>query len=109
MGVRLSDMKSKVKETHIEWDGQTVDFAYKPNQFTVDLADQLAKDAEGENIGAVSNMLAPLVEWWDVLDDNDVRIPATAENMRQFPLPFLTRIMKAMVEDQNPDAGESEG
>ena len=33
MGVRLSAMKAKITETNLEWDGEVVDFAYKPNEF----------------------------------------------------------------------------
>ena len=48
-------------------------------------------------------MLAPIVEWWDVLDDDDQRIPPTAENMRAFPLNFLLAIMRAITEDSKPE------
>lgn len=106
MAVRLSDMKARITETHLTWDGERVDFAYKPNEFTMELADQIAA-AEDENI--VSQLLSPIVEWWDVLDDNDQRIPPTAETMRQFPLNFLLKIMGAITEDQAVDEGEGSG
>lgn len=107
MGVRLSAMKARVQETHLVWDDERVDFAYKPNEFTMELADAIATEAENENLSMVSAMLAPIVVWWDVLDDDDERIPPSAENMRQFPLNFLLAIMKAITEDQKP--GEQEG
>ena len=106
MGVRLSAMKAKITETSLEWDGEVVDFAYKPNEFTMELADEIQAAAEAENMNAVSAMLSPIIVWWDVLDDDDQRIPPTAEQMRKFPLNFLVRIMGAITDDQNP---ESEG
>lgn len=104
MAVRLSAMKAKVTETTLDWDGESVDFAYKPNEFTMELADQIEKEAEDENLSMVAAMLAPLIIWWDVLDDEDERIPPSPENMRRFPLPFLLKIMEAITADQNPEA-----
>lgn len=103
MGVRLSAMKAKITETNLEWDGEVVDFAYKPNEFTMELADEIAAAAEAENMNAVSAMLAPIIVWWDVLDDQDQRIEPTTENMRQFPLNFLVKIMGAITTDQDPE------
>lgn len=103
MAVRLSAMKAKVTETALNWDGEEVAFAYKPNEFTMEMADDIAAKAEAEDLGGVAAMLAPIVVWWDVLDDDDQRIPPTAENMRRFPLNFLTKIMGAITEDADPE------
>ena len=104
MAVRLSAMKARVQETHLVWDDERVDFAYKPNEFTLELADSMSEAAEAENLVMVSAMLAPILVWWDVLDDQDQRIEPTAEAMRAFPLNFLMRIMEAITEDQNPES-----
>ena len=104
MGVRLSAMKAKVQESHLDWDGERVDFAYKPNEFTMELADEIQVAAEKENLSLVSAMLAPIIVWWDVLDDNDERIEPVAENMKRFPLNFLLRIMEAITKDQDPES-----
>lgn len=109
MAVRLSDMRAKVTETFLTWDGERVDFAYKPNEFTMDLADDIEKAAEREDVNVVSMLLSPIVVWWDVLDDNDERIPASPENMGKFPMNFLLKIMKAITEDQDPEAKGSAG
>ena len=45
MGVRLSHMKAKIKESSLTWDGETVAFAYRPNEFTMELADSIAAEA----------------------------------------------------------------
>lgn len=106
MGVRLSAMKAKVQETSLDWDGESVDFAYKPNEFTMELADEIAQAAEKEDLGMVSAMLSPIIVWWDVLDDEDQRIDPSPENMRRFPLNFLLRIMDTITKDQNPQGSE---
>jgi len=102
MAVRLSKMKGKVKEASLQWDDETVAFAYKPNEFTLELAERISSEAEAENLGMVAELLGPIVEWWDVLDEDDQRIPATAENMKTFPLQFLVRLMGAITEAQEP-------
>lgn len=104
MGVRLSAMKARVQEAFLEWDGERVDFAYKPNEFTMELADEIQVAAEQENLSMVSAMLSPIIVWWDVLDDDDQRIAPSAENMKRFPLNFLLRIMEAITKDQDPEA-----
>lgn len=106
MGVRLSAMKAKVQEAHLDWDGERVDFAYKPNEFTMELADEISAAAEKEDLSMVSSMLAPIIVWWDVLDDQDERIEPSPDNMRRFPLNFLLRIMDAITKDQNPQGQE---
>ena len=106
MGVRLSAMKAKVQETSLDWDGETVAFAYKPNEFTMELADDIAAAAEKEDLSMVPSMLSPIIVWWDVLDDEDERIPPTPDNMKRFPLNFLLRIMNTITEDQKPEGQE---
>lgn len=103
MGVRLSEMKAKVKESQITWDDQTVDFAYKPNEFTMELADQIDAAAKSESTDIVSLLLAPIIVWWDVLDDKDKRIPVTPDTMGQFPLNFLLALMRQITADQDPE------
>lgn len=103
MAVRLSTMKARIQEASLTWDGETVDFAFKPNEFTMELADQIAQAGEAEDMNSVTALLAPMVEWWDVLDDEDERIPPTVENMRRFPLNFLLSLMDAMTKAQVPE------
>lgn len=103
MGVRLSNLKASTRETFVEYDGERVDFCYKPNEFTMELADTIQVAAEKESLEVVSSLLAPLIVWWDVLDDQDNRIPPSVENMRQFPMGFLNKIMDAINDDVTPE------
>lgn len=102
MGVRLSAMKAAVRETSMEYDDETIAFAYRPNEFTLNLADTVDAAASSGDLNAVAAILEPVIVWWDVLDENDERLPATAEVMRQFPLRFLVKVMGAVTEDQTP-------
>lgn len=103
MGVRLSEMKAKERETHIVYDGDQVDFAYRPNEYTMNLEDEVSKAAQANNIEMVSTLLEPIVVWWDVLDDKGKRLAADAATMRQFPLRFLLAVMAEVSKDQDPE------
>lgn len=103
MGVRLNDMLGTVKETTVEYDDEKIALAYRPNAFTMEVNDKVNEAAERNDLSVVAATLEPVVEWWDVLDDEDQRIPATAENMRRFPLPFLMAVMDAVGQDARPE------
>jgi hypothetical protein len=100
MGVRLSELKAKTRTVVVEYDDNKIEMAYRPHVYTMDLAD--AVDA-AEDSQVVATLLSPIVEWWDVLDDHDQRIPPTVENMRQFPLPLLNAVMDAVNADARPE------
>ena len=106
MGVRLSTMKGREKNATLDWDGEAIDFAYYPNAFTMEVAEKTTLAAEANNLSVVAAMLEPIIAWWDVMDDDDVRLPPTAEVMRTFPLTFLTALMEKVGESQNPPASK---
>lgn len=105
MGVRLSEMLEKTRETHIEWDDERVDFAYKPHAFTLELSDQIDAAADSGDQDVVSMLLSPLIVWWDVLDDDGARIKPDDENMKRFPMTFLLAIMAKINQETVPEAG----
>jgi hypothetical protein len=105
VGIRLSELKARVKTAQVEFDDEVIDFGYHPNAFTMEVAEEVEKAANANDLSTVAAMLEPIVEWWDVLDDKDKRIPPTAENMRAFPLNFLMKIMDKVGEDQRPPEG----
>lgn len=102
MGVKLSDMKAREKAAQVTWDDEIVDFGYYPNAFSLDVAEAVGEAAAKNDLSVVAAMLDPIIAWWDVLDDDGQRIPATAENMGQFPLSFLMAIMEQIGADQRP-------
>ena len=102
MGVKLSDMKAREKATQVAWDDEIVDFGYFPNAFSLNVAEEIAEAAARNDLSVVATMLDPIIAWWDVLDDEGQRIPATAETMGEFPLSFLMAIMEQVGADQRP-------
>jgi len=106
MAVRLSKMKGREATATLEWDGEEIDFAYYPNAFTMEVAEKTNEAAERADLSVVAAMLEPIIAWWDVMDDDDQRLPATASVMATFPLTFLTSLMEKVGESQRPPAGK---
>lgn len=119
MGIRLTDMLSRSTTTDVKFDGELVTVSYYPNAVTLELSDRLDKEARAADLAleagedtefdSITGQLIPVLEWWDVLDDQGERVPPTRANMRKFPLTFLTAVMDAIVADQEVSAGESKG
>ena len=114
--VRLSTITNKVTEAEVTFAGETIAFGFRPGRFTPELADKFAAvsmkpddaTAAGDaEVAEVVRMLEPLLAWVDVTDEDDTRIPPTAENMHRWPLLFLTELMGKITEGQEP--GGSKG
>lgn len=119
MAVRLSTMLAQTAETVVKFAGEDILVCYRPNVVTLELSDQIdaqgaaadeaLKRGEQTHHDWVTAQLEPLLEWWDVLDENDQRVEPTVENMRKFPVNFLTAVLRAITADQQVEPGESEG
>lgn len=103
MGVKLTDMRSKTKTTTIQWDGEEVEFCYFPNHLTPELEEAM----ESDDSDFVAEMMAPSIDWWDVLDDDGTRIPTDAATMKKVPSAFLMAMWRKITEEQNPPEGSS--
>ena len=122
MGVRLSTITDKVVTGEVTFAEEVVAFGYMPGRFTPEMADEFTAKAEevqskggpegvteatGKEMDETIQMLAPLIAWVDVLDDDDQRIPPTPENMRRWPFGFLMALMDGVLKGQEP--GGSKG
>lgn len=119
MGLRLSTMLAATAECDVAFDGEQIRVCYRPNAVTLELTDRI--DAEGkaadeaEERGEqtehdwITAQLLPVVEWWDVLEDDDSRMEPTRPNMRRMPLKFLQAVLTAVIDDQKVAPGENEG
>jgi hypothetical protein len=100
--MRFSDMKAAVKTAQVEWLGEAVDFAYHPAEFTANRAAEVSDLADAGNVRAVAGLVSPLLEWWDVLDDEGERMPTDTETVGNMPLAFVMAIVGAMGKDMRP-------
>lgn len=102
MGMRLSAIKAKTRTATVEFLDEKIDVSYFPAVVTPDLMDQVQKAADDDDLGVVGMLLSEVIDWWDVLDDNDKRLPPTPENIGAMPIPFLMAVMNEVQEDQRP-------
>lgn len=100
MGVKLSSISSKTRQSSIAWDGEDVAFSYFPNYLTPEMEDRM----EAEDSDFVAEMFAPALEWWDVLDDDGKRISTDPSVLKQVPSAFIMAIWRKIMEEQNPPA-----
>ena len=102
MAVKLNEMKNRTKTITVPWDGEEVDVSYYPNIVTPELLEKVDEASAKEDLSVLGVMLEPVLEWWDILDDKNKRIPTSAEVIRTIPLNFLNAVQSAIQEDQNP-------
>lgn len=109
MSMKLSEVKAKVKEARVEWDGEVVDFGYHPGATTPELLEKItsAVSGEGEDVKVIAMLLEPILAWWDVLGDDDQRLPTDAATINLIPVPFLVKIVQQVQGDLRPP--ESKG
>lgn len=102
MGMTLSKVKGKVATTEVAWDGETVEIGYKPNEITPALLETVQEAAAEGKIKVVADLLEPVLDWWDVLDDDGARLPTDAATIQQMPLAFLMEVLNATQEQMRP-------
>lgn len=101
-GVRLSSKMAETKVVTVTWGDDDVDVSYHPNVVTPDLLEKVDQAAQEDNLDVLGVLLEPVLEWWDILDDQDKRIPTDRATIREVPMPFLVLVQSAIESDQNP-------
>ena len=106
MSMKLSEVRAKVKVVTVNWADETVDVGFHPAAVTPELVDKVQQQAatiEGGGAGAtIGGMLEPMLDWWDVLDDDGQRIPTDAETIAALPIAFLMAVLETVQEDMRP-------
>lgn len=102
MAMRLSEVRSKIKTATVTWDDETVDVGWCPARFTPDVAEAVNDAEKADDLGVLGALLEPILEWWDVLDDDDKRLPTDKATISGMPMAFLMKVMADLQEDMNP-------
>lgn len=110
MAVTLSTMKARTKLLTVEWDGETVDVSYFPNVVTPELLERVTTAAESDNLDVLGVMLEPVLDWWDILEEEGgPRLSTDADTIKRIPMSFLNRLQEAIQEAQRPPESSSSG
>ena len=106
MAMKLSEVRAKVKEVTVTWEDETVAVGYAPARLTPKVLENVAAAEDSRDLGVIGTMLSPILEWWDVLDDEGKRLGCTPEVIAEMPLSFVMAVTTALQEDQNPPASK---
>lgn len=104
MAVHLHNKMGESKTIQVEWGPDTVDVSYHPNVVTPALLEEVDEAAKRDNLDSLGVLLEPVLEWWDVLGEDNERIPTDAATIRSIPMRFLILVQRAIEVDQNPPA-----
>ena len=105
MAVSRTKMRQSVKTAQVTWEEDVVDFGYRPAMFTTELVEEVSKEAEENNLHGVAEMVEPILDWWDVLDDEDKRLPTDLATIKSMPLRFIMDIVEQIGGDMRPPGG----
>lgn len=110
--VALKKMMNRTKTIPVDWDGETVDVSYFPHRVTPELLEKVSEAAEKDNLDVLGVMLEPVLDWWDITEDEgegSPRLPTDADTIRNIPMSFLNRLQDAIQEAQRPPDSASSG
>lgn len=107
MAIGLKEMRTAEKAAQVTWNGEVVDFAYRPGEFTTELLETVSEEANAENVAGVAEMMVPLLVWWDVLDEEGNRLPTDLATLKRVPLDFLNKLNDAIGRDMRPPESAS--
>ncbi len=107
MGITLAQLVAERAEVTVPVGEDAVSVVYRPGRVTAEFAARL--DTSSGDLQAFRDAceaIAEIIESWD-LEEDGAPYPATGEAIAALPIPFVGRIVRAIVEDVGP--GEANG
>ncbi|MGP1664829.1 MAG: hypothetical protein ACTS5I_02715 [Rhodanobacter sp.] len=87
-----------------------ISITYRPSELTPDSFEEInARIEAGDGRNASVEMLIRVMVAWDVMEDKDVMMPITVENLSRMPGPLLLAINEAIGEDGRPKPKSARG
>lgn len=100
MPITLSDIKRDVRTTEVEYDGEVMEFSYKPSGYTEVVEDQFVGNMRGSYpVKAYVKLLANMLISFDLLDENGNALEPTNELLSVLPSRFLEAMFNAIMAD----------
>ena len=108
--MKVSALKARVRKVDVVIPATETDpeecvwIMYKPGEFTIEIAEKVNElVAEGKDNEVISEMLLPVLDAWDLEDEEGNQLPVTLETMKTIPLHFLMACITTITEDARPD------
>lgn len=104
MSVVLSSITGQTKEGTVEIGDVKVPFVYRPYAVTVEMTMSLMESSD-----ETLNVLAEVIDSWDLVLSEDEPFEPTAENLKVLPMELANLFAKAIIsgEGEIPEAGGS--
>ena len=84
-----------------EWEGESLAFRFRPHAYTPALVDAFEHAATGRDL---AELIARLVTWLDIVDENGHHIGCDAETLYQLlPVTVMTQLWVAIAEASRPN------
>ena len=107
MSMKLSQVQGRESTTTVQWNGETVDVGFYPARMTPALLEDVQEAAKAGSLDVLGTMLEPVLAWWDVLDDEDRRLPTDGATIKSMPLGFITAVITEVQGALRPPASRA--
>jgi hypothetical protein len=101
-GILLSKIKLHVRQAQVMYEGDALDFGYYPGEFTPELAGAVDTAVSTAQVDVIAVLMEPLMAWWDILNDDESRMPTDAETINRMPIALLVEILRKIGESMRP-------
>lgn len=111
MPITFSQIANNTAKVVFKYGSDTINIEYYPGRITEKSMAQLNMFANiNENsleasFEAFNELLASLIKWWDVYDDDGqtIMFPATTDRLPELPIPFRSQVLQAIMGDIKPE------
>lgn len=100
----LNKIKAREVEIALSFDDETLEFFYRPNKLTFEMAEKL----DGSGTAANLQALTELISRWNITNDKGKLLPIDEEHLKSLPTQLLGKMTQAIVEDMFPNAPTTE-
>lgn len=91
--MKLTELKAKTRQLVIPFESDSLTISYRPAAITL-------KIAYSDDIAQVLNQV---LVGWNLEDDEGRPYPTTVEALKNLPIEFLARVIRAILEDAAPN------
>lgn len=108
--MKVSKLKGRVRESYVEvppdeegGEVERVHFRFRPGALDLAAVEQLDAARETQDNRAIRALIEPIIEWWDVTDEDGRNLEPKGSDLGLIPLDFLGLIIDKVMEEVVPN------
>jgi hypothetical protein len=101
--MKLSQVLADRSSVTVPFGEHSLKVTYKPHVYTPKFQSEADRAAQGEDTDRLSAMLSPLLDSWDLTDDDGKMITLDVASLRSLPIKILSDVLLAILRDFNPN------